>query len=315
MRDGESARMGKDAGSYPVARPARAAVLPIRMQPRRPAMIRTLARTTATLCLVLPFVANAAEITAGTAEYVTFRDCIAGTTACDGLSPIVSGLFGGSAGAYSSSASEHYAGYGSASGSVSLSGVIGAPVLHASASGEIGKRANTNSVAVQSYTYTGATTTTRTFGGTLTYSQLVTGAYPDDAGVFATIDAFHLSTATIDVGDTQDSNFYTLLNGGYPGYTDVAATSFLDTVSTTAGTGSFGVTVTLNPGETIWVQVLLQTPAANGSFIDASHTLVTGWSDASDLHPGALAVPEPSSLQLLALGLVGLALVRRLRRA
>ncbi|MEP6502931.1 MAG: PEP-CTERM sorting domain-containing protein [Betaproteobacteria bacterium] len=278
-------------------------------------MIRTLLRTTFALCLAAPFVAQAAEITAGTAEYVTFRDCIPGdTTACDSLSPIVSGLFGGSAGAYSSSATEHYAGYGSASGSVSLSGTIGAPILHASASGDVGKRANTNSVAVQSYTYTGTTTVTRTFGGTLTYSQLVTGNYPNNAGVYATIDAFSLSTPTIDVGDTADSNFYTLFNGGYPGYTDIASSTFLDTASTTSGAGSFGVTVTLTPGETIWLQVLLQTPAANGSWVDASHTLVTGWDDISDLHPAAISVPEPSSLQLLALGLAAVALARRLRR-
>ena len=117
-------------------------------------MIRKLAHTAAAVFLVAPLVTHAAEISAGTAEYVTFRDCIAGTTACDDVSPIVSGLFGGSPGAASSSASETFAGYGSASGSVSLSGDIGAPILHASASSEAGKRSNTNSIALQSYTYT-----------------------------------------------------------------------------------------------------------------------------------------------------------------
>ena len=71
----------------------------------------------------------------------------------------------------------------------------------------------------------------------------------------------------------------------------------------------------LAPGETLWLRVLLQTPAANGSDVDASHTLVTGWSDSADLTPAvtSLPVPEPTPLALFGLGLAALAVAKRRR--
>ena len=272
------------------------------------------------LLLAAPLAAHATQIAAGTAEYVTFRDCIAGATACDDISPIRSGQFGGNPGAASSSVTQNAAGYGSAYGSVSLSGVAGAPVLHASATSDAGKRVNTNSVALQSYTYTGGTTTTRTFGGTLTYDQALTGVYPDDAvtGVYAVIDAFTLTATTIDAGTDPESNFNAV--DGEPwtvdpsyGYVDLAQSSFTDNNSVTGGSGNLAVTLLLTPGETVWFYVLLQTPAVNGSVIDASHTLITSWDNATDLTPAAIGapVPEPSSLALMALGLGVLVAGRR----
>lgn len=282
-------------------------------------MNRLSARTALALLLAAPLAAHATEITAGTAELITARDCIAGpTSSCDDVSPIVASQYGGNGGAFSSAATETFAGYGSASGSVSLSGTIGAPVLHASASSLADKRTNTNSVALQSYTYTGAAPTTRTFGGTLTYDQLETGLYPDNTGVYALIDAFTLTASAIDVGTTPDDNFNTLFDGDFSaeGYTEVASMTFADTSSNPAGGGTFGVDVPLAPGETIWLRVLLQTPAANGSTTDASHTLITGWNDSSDLTPAvtSLPVPEPSPLALFGLGLAAIAFAARKRR-
>ena len=277
------------------------------------------ARTVLALLLAAPLVTQAVEITAGTAEFITARNCIAGaTTACDDVSPIVMSQYGGNGGAYASAATATFAGYGYASGNVSLSGTIGAPVLHASASGLADKRVNTNSVALQSYTYTGDVATTRTFGGTLTYSQFETGLYPDNTGVYAVIDAFTLTAAAIDVGTSQADNFNALFNADFSaeGYADVASMTFSDTSSNPAGSGTLSVDVPLTPGETIWLRVLLQTPAANGSDTDASHTLITSWNDGADLTPAvtSLPVPEPTSLALYALGLVTLAGLARRRR-
>ena len=287
-------------------------------------MNRLFAPSLLALLMAAPLLAQAVEITAGTSEYITFRDCIAGATACDNISPIVAGQFGGNPGAYSSAASQNHAGYGSASGNVSFSGTIGAPVLHASASADLGKRANTNSVALQSYTYTGSTPTTRTFGGTLTYSQSLTGVYPDNAatGVYAMIDAFTLTASAIDAGSDSESNFNALFGEPFTtdpsyGYADIAQNTFSDDTSTAAGSGSLGVTLTLTPGETIWLYVALQTPAINGSVIDASHTLVTGWDITTDLTPAAVSqpVPESSPLALFGAGLAALVAATRRRRA
>ncbi len=114
------------------------------------------ARPTLALLLAVPLATQAVEIAAGTSEYLTFRDCIAGVTACDGVSSLVARQFGGSPGAYASAAAMTYPGYGTGSGSVSFSGVIGAPILRASVSSLAGKRNSTNSIALQSYTHTGA---------------------------------------------------------------------------------------------------------------------------------------------------------------
>ena len=282
-------------------------------------MNRLSTRTAFALLLAAPLVSHATEITAGTAEFITARDCIAGpTSACDDVSPIVMSQYGGNGGAYASAATSTFAGYGSASGNVSLSGTVGAPVLHASASSQVDKRVNTNSVALQSYTYTGDVATTRSFGGTLTYSQAETGFYPDNTGVYALIDAFTLTAGAIDVGTSAEDNFNALFNADFSaeGYADVAQMSFSDTSTNPAGSGSFGVTVNLTPGETIWLRVLLQTPAANGSDTDASHTLITSWDDSTDLTPAVVSspVPEPSALAMFALGLAATAVAARRRR-
>jgi len=282
-------------------------------------MNRLLARAPLALLLAAPLASHAVTITAGTSEYVTFRDCVPGTTACDSISPIRTGAYGGNPGAYSSAATDTVAGYGTASGSVSFSGAVGAPILHASASSLAGKRVNTNSVAVQSYTYTGSVATTRTFGGTLTYSQSISGSFgSNNPGVFATIDAFTLTAAGIDAGTTMESNFDALFGENFNidpsvGYADVASNTYADSTSTTSGSGALSVTVPLTPGETIWLYVLLQTPAIDGSSVDASHTLVTGWNDATDLTPAVTSspVPEPAPLALFGLGLAAVAAARR----
>jgi hypothetical protein len=257
--------------------------------------------------------AHAALIDYGTTEGISFRNCVAGSSGCDDTQ-LVQFSYGGFPGAPTSTASASLEGYGTATGNVGLSGTIGAPILGASTTSAPGTRQNTNSVALQRYTYTGSQTTTRTFGGTLTYSQSLTGTYPVDIGngIYAAIDIFTLPAAFVDVGETAESNFNALIDEqDFPGYVSLALATYEDTNSTSNGMGTFGATVTLDPGDAVWVWVLLQTPAVDGGFVDAAHTLVTAWDNTRDLVPAIVAVPEPGSLALVGAAMAAIGFLPR----
>jgi hypothetical protein len=263
----------------------------------------------AVLLAVAP-AAHAVLVSASTTTAASFRTCIAGVSGCDsitGRGASSDGLPGAAAAHVAASAP----GFGSAEASVSLSGTIGAPVIVSRASSLAGARVNTTSFALQSYTYTGTAAATRTFGGTLTYSQTSTGSYPADVGggVNAGFDVFTLPVSAIEAGDTAADNLGALATlSDLPGYTLLGSQSVFDPATTPNGSATLGVTVTLDPGEVVWILALLQTPAVNGGEIDASHTFITGWDDPSNLVPASVSgVPDPGTAALLGLGLASMA--------
>jgi hypothetical protein len=263
--------------------------------------------------------ALATNISAGTSEFVSIRNCtVAGVSGCDSISSILFQQYGGLPGDSASSANVDEVGYGSSSGNVALSGVIGAPVLKGSSVSELGKRISSNSIALQRYVYTGDTPTTRSFGGTITYSEFSTGSYPSGpgGGINANIDIFTLPTSTIAIAPTAAANFNMLFSGlsSLSGYTSLGSANYNDQTSALNASGNLSVAVTLNPGDSIWVWVILQTPATNGGWVDASHTFITAWSETSSLVPAVVAVPEFGAFGLWLAGGLSVAWVARQRR-
>jgi hypothetical protein len=272
----------------------------------------------ATVALLGSAASNATLVQSTTGERVTFRDCIPGATACDNLGPILVQTFGGNPGDLAATASQSSASFGSVSGSAQLPGPSGAPVLSGSAQSEVGKRVSTNSAALQRYTYTGATTTTRTFNGALSYSQTVpagNAGFPSisASGVFAQLEIFTVSGSALDAGTTTQDNFNLLLGGfaGEIGYLALSDDSFQDNATNATGNHLLGVSVTLNPGDSVWVWALLQTPVANGAEVSFGN-LVTGWDNTEGL-TAANAIPEPGTLALVGLSLAALGWGRRRR--
>jgi hypothetical protein len=250
--------------------------------------------------------AQTVQIAAGTGELVSARECtVLGASGCDEIGPATF-QYGGLAGDTASAAELIVPGFGEAFGSVSLSGVAGAPIIATSARSETGKRMSTNTVALQRYTYEGELPTLRVFGGTLTYSQLLTGSYPSDVGggIGVTLRVFTLTTDTIAVPVTTEGNFAMLFSDVLlePGLTMLGTASYRSLVSTAAGLATVEVPVALNPGDVVWVQAVVQTPATNGGWVDSSQTFITGWDDPVSLMPAAV-VPEPRTLALWLLGL------------
>ena len=221
------------------------------------------------LLVAISATAHATGITSGTGALVGFHACIAGTSGCDnidstpgpGLAHFYAGLPGDSS---SNTGLAVLGGYGSGSASATLGSlaVDGAPVLNAYATSATGERVLGTAVALQSYTWDGTGPATRTYGGTLTYSQTVTGSYPSliGNGVNADIDVFTLSGATYDAGTTTEDNLgYLISPPAQPGYTEVGsgAAGFTDSSSNPDGSATVTDTVTLTPGVTYWVWALL----------------------------------------------------------
>ena len=272
--------------------------------------------------------ANAIPVAGGTGIFVAQTRCTpeaAPSVICNPTFPSLQRVFAAEPGSPASMATTTPitpVNFGTAEASATLTGTVGAPILRAKAISEPNGRTAADAVAVQRFVYTGTETTTRTFGGALSYFQSVPfahdPAFPDRSTlVNATINIYASPSSTINVGVGPAAIYNDLLHllvNANPDLVLIGQSTWRDYLSTTTGNAALAVTITLNPGDSVWLQAYLQVRAAGGGFADASNTLITSWDNPADLVPGLVgSIPEPGTLALMGLGLAaGLWRVKRL---
>ncbi len=241
-----------------------------------------------------PLAADADPVQSSTSVFLTFRHCVSGETVCDSIAPVEAGSYGGLPGEPAAITSHADPTYGEASGSAQLTGAPGAAEMSASVSSLPDTRNGGNSFILQRYTNTGASAETLTFGGTLTYDQTVpaeNAGFPADGGAHTgavvELGIFTSNVDSLEAGTTAEENNAALMSDPDPGI-EITELEFVSTgpVSNVTGTGTteLSTTVTVNPGESIWLWVALQNFAANGAVANAS----------LDTHLESTTVEKPS---------------------
>jgi hypothetical protein len=227
-----------------------------------------------------PLTAHADLVRSATGAVATFRQCVSGETACDSVGPSLVRTFGGLPGDLTAQASQADPSYGSSEGSAQITAAPGVADLSASASSLPGTRNGGNSVMLQRYTNTGASAETLSFGITLTYDQSVpaeNASFPLEGGAHsraaAEIAIFTLEVDSYDVGTTAEEVVDALMSEPGPdiGFKELkfAVTGPISNESG-SGTTEIAETVTVEPGDSIWLWAILQCLAANGAVVNAA---------------------------------------------
>ena len=151
-----------------------------------------------------PTVSRAELVQAGTANILTFRDCIAGESICDSFGGMEQASFGGLPGELAAEVSQADVAYGEAYGNAQLTGAPGAAELKAITTSEPAKRNGSSNMMLQRYTNTSDSAETLTFSADLTYEQTVpdeNASFPDGestrSGVSAEIAIFIMDDDSI----------------------------------------------------------------------------------------------------------------------
>ena len=237
----------------------------------------------AVVMLTGPLAVNAELVQSTTGVMLTFRHCIAGETVCDSIGPYETASYGGLPGEPAAVTNHADPTYGEASGSAQLTGAPGAAELSANATSLPAMRNGSNSVTLQRYTNESAGAQKLTVDATLTYTQTVPAENtdfpaggPSISGAHAEIYIFSLHVDSLDAGTTAEENSSLLLEGPDPSITLTELGSASNEPSsnvTESGTEVLSITVTVEPGDSIWLWSILQSLAANGA--DVSATLDT----------------------------------------
>ena len=227
-----------------------------------------------------PLAANAELVQSSTSVYLTFRHCVSGETVCDSMAPVEVGRYGGLPGEPAAITSHADSTYGEASGSAQLTGAPGAAELRANAASLPTTRNGSNCIILQRYTNKGANAETLTVGATLTYEQTIpaeNASFPADSparsGAYAEILIFSMDADSLEAGTTAEENQTALSEGPDASIVttelESAGTAPFSNV-TESGTETLSSTVTVEPGDSIWLWVILQSLAANGAEVSAT---------------------------------------------
>lgn len=235
--------------------------------------------------LVGPTVVQAVSVQSTTSTYVSLRDCIAGESICDAISPAHRHAVGGVPGSPRAEANLKDPEFGESAGSAYLSGEPGSAKITANVNSLPAKRNASTSFVLQRYTNTSEETQTLTFSGDTTYDQTVpeeNSTFPADgggrSGVFVEMELFSLKTDFIEAGTTAGDNFGIFDGGPPPGYQSLRKAKTDGVMSDLTGQGNenFSMSVVLKPGDSIWLVATMQAIAANGAVVKAKlHTKLT----------------------------------------
>ena len=225
--------------------------------------------------------ANAAPVQSTTTAYVSFRDCISGTTVCDSISPSRSVSVDGLPGSPQAKAHLQEPAYGVAIGGAELTGKPGAMKATAEVTSLPTRRNGSTTGTLQVYTNVSERLQTLTVEGVLTYDQTVpdeNADFPVDgggtSGANADVELFTMNTTTIELGTTARDNFQTLSGEPPPdsNYKMIkrAGTNGMVSPLTDKGTRLLTLSTELKPGDSIWLFAGLQAISANGAKVTAS---------------------------------------------
>ena len=226
-----------------------------------------------------PAVAMAELVQLGTANIVTFRQCIAGETTCDSFGPMQLATFGGVPGELLSEVSQADVAFGEVYSSASIKKKPGAAELKAITLSLPATRNGSTSVMLQRYTNASKRAETLTFEAALTYTQEVpaeNAGFPDDAGMdsgaTAEIVIFTMDADAIETGPTTAEVYAALSLEQEPaGLKDLdAARDEPSSNETAEGASTITATTIVEPGDSVWLFAILQGIVVNGATVNAS---------------------------------------------
>ncbi len=223
--------------------------------------------------------ALAVSVESTTSIILSFRECIAGETACDTIDRARTMITEGLPGKTETDAAHDDPAFGSAAGSAKLTELPGVSEHEARARSLPGTRNGGNAAILRKYTNSGEGAETVTLAGTLSYEQSVpeeNSGFPADSpgrsGAVVELVILRLDVDAVEAGTTAEDNFEVVAEGLEElGLTELGAevSGPPSNVSET-GTREVSVAVKVEAGDSVWFWAALQCIAANGAEVGAS---------------------------------------------